>query len=276
MQFTVFYSWQTDSPEETNKKFLRDVIKVAVAMVSADGVLVDSPRFESGMEGVSGTPEVATVMFEKIDRCAIFIGDVSIVAQIPPSEEGHEPKHIPNPNVSLELGYAAARIGWGRVICVMNEAFGRRDQQPFDVRNRRYPIDYTLDPKDMSQKEKVHKYLVDLMYKAILTVQENEHRAAEDARDRLDADCIRVMQEQAGTLYFSEREYGPDTDPYAILRFKNVIARLLSLKLLRYDQQPNADGVSFSWSYHWTHLGKLVLRLLKFSDLLDMKDNAVP
>lgn len=67
MQFTVFYSWETDRPEETNKKFLRDVIKEAIATVSVEGVLVDSPRFESGMDGVAGTPEVATVMFDKID-----------------------------------------------------------------------------------------------------------------------------------------------------------------------------------------------------------------
>ena len=271
MQFTVFYSWQTDRPEETNKKFLRDVIKEAVAKVSAEGVLVDSPRFESGMDGVAGTPEVATVMFDRIDECANFIGDVTIVAQIPAAKEDEQPKFIPNPNVSLELGYAAARIGWGRVICVTNEAFGRRDQQPFDVRNRRYPIDYTLDPKDMSQKAAVKKYLVDLLYKAIKSVQENEHRAAEDARDRLDADCIRVLQEQAGTFHFYERDYAPGADPFPILRYKASITRLLSLKLLRYDQQPNLDGASFSWAYHWTHLGKMVLRLLKFSDLLAAK-----
>ena len=103
-------------------------------------------------------------------------------------------------------------------------------------------------------------------------VQENEHRAAEDARDRLDADCIRVMQEQAGRFYFYEKEYVAGTDPFPILRYKASITRLLSLKLLWYDQQSNADGVSFSWAYHWTHLGKLVLRLLKFSDLLAVKE----
>lgn len=42
----------------------------------------------------------------------------------------------------------------------MNEAFGRRDHQPFDVRNRRYPIDYTLDPKNLSQKAAVKSYLL--------------------------------------------------------------------------------------------------------------------
>ncbi len=271
MQFTVFYSWQIDSPEETNKKFLREVIKEAIAKVSADGVLVDSPRFESGMDGVSGTPEVATVMFDKIDECAIFIGDVTIVAQIPPSELGKETKFIPNPNVSLELGYAAARIGWGRVICVMNEAFGRRDQQPFDVRNRRYPIDYTLDPKDLSQKAAVKKYLVDLLYKAMKNVQENEHRAAEDARDRLDSDCIKLMLQQANTFYFSEREVEQGADPLTVLRYKASLTRLLSLKLLRYDHQPHQDQAFYHWAYHWTHLGKLVLRLLKFSDLLAVK-----
>lgn len=108
------------------------------------------------------------------------------------------------------------------------------------------------------------------MSKAIKTVQENEHRAATDSRDRLDSDCIKLMMRQASTLYFFEREVERGEDPLTILRYKASLTRLLSLKLLRYDHQPHQDG-SFSWAYHWTHLGKLVLRLLKFSDLLAVK-----
>jgi hypothetical protein len=47
--------------------------------------------------------------------------------------------------------------------------------------------------------------------------------------------------------------------------------RLLSLKLLRYDHQPHRDQGYYHWAHQWPHLGKLVLRLLKFSDLLAVK-----
>src|SRR3954462_960233 len=144
MEYTIFYSWQTDSPERSNRAFIRDCLKDAAAAISANAKIEPSPRVDSGMEGVCGTPEVASVMFQKIDKCAVFVGDMTLVGAIEPSKHGKERKRVPNPNVLLEMGYAASRIGWQRVICVINEHFGKRAELPFDVRNRRFPIDYTV------------------------------------------------------------------------------------------------------------------------------------
>jgi hypothetical protein len=140
---SIFYSWQSDSPEECNRRFVREALNDAVGSLTENADIQESPRIESDMEGISGTPEVATVMLTRIRSSAIFVGDMTLVGTIV-NANNTEPKQTPNPNVLLEMGYAAALMGWGRVICVMNELFGPRESLPFDVRNRRFPINYSL------------------------------------------------------------------------------------------------------------------------------------
>src|SRR5437899_2419856 len=120
--YTIFYSWQTDSPQECNKRLIRDAIDAAVDAIGSGITVEDSPRVESGMEGVAGTPEVASVMFDKIGESAIFLGDVTLVGTIQKTtnKEGDCTKKTSNPNVALEMGYAAGILGWGRIICVIN------------------------------------------------------------------------------------------------------------------------------------------------------------
>ena len=43
----------------------------------------------------------------------------------------------PNPNVLIELGYAFHALGHERVILVFNDAYGRIEELPFDLRMRR-------------------------------------------------------------------------------------------------------------------------------------------
>ena len=115
-EYQIFYSWQSVLPHKSNRTFIREAIEEATAAISQDGVVEDAPRIDEGMDGVAGTPEVATIMFQKIDTSAIFIGDVSFVGSTEPFDGNREKKRVPNPNVLLEMGYAAARIGWSRII----------------------------------------------------------------------------------------------------------------------------------------------------------------
>ena len=88
-----------------------------------------------------GTPDVMHSIFDKIDDCDLFIADVSIVGNyLPPkSVEDDDPKSkfFPNPNVLLELGYAAASKTWDRCICFANTNFGGIADLPFDLNHRR-------------------------------------------------------------------------------------------------------------------------------------------
>lgn len=47
----------------------------------------------------------------------------------------------------LELGYAAKHLGWQRVLCVANLAYGVREALPFDLRHRKV-LPYCLNPGD--------------------------------------------------------------------------------------------------------------------------------
>jgi hypothetical protein len=61
-------------------------------------------------------------------------------------------KSAPNPNVLIELGYAAAVLGWERVICVVNTAYGTVEQMPFDLRSRRL-LNYELEESVVDKTE---------------------------------------------------------------------------------------------------------------------------
>ena len=81
MEYPVFYSWQSDLPKKCNRRFIREALDEAVRRVVAEGQVEDSPRIDDGMEGIAGSPEVASVMFQKIDRCALFVADTTLVCQ---------------------------------------------------------------------------------------------------------------------------------------------------------------------------------------------------
>ena len=54
----------------------------------------------------------------KIERAAVFVCDVSLI------NRGAGVRPTPNPNVLVELGYALAKVGWSRIVMVLNEASG--------------------------------------------------------------------------------------------------------------------------------------------------------
>jgi hypothetical protein len=76
---------------------------------------------------------------------------------------------LPNPNVLLELGYAAAQLSWDNIICVYNLAYGAVEDLPFDLRTRRiltYKVD--LETEKAEARNELAKDLLRAL-KAILT-----------------------------------------------------------------------------------------------------------
>lgn len=176
-----------------------------------------------------------------------------------------EGKRFPNPNVLLEMGYAAALMGWGRVICVMNEHFGPRQSLPFDVRNRRFPINYSLTSgSSKEQRVSVKKDLTRWLTKAIQTVLDNEYETVNQAIRRLDVNCFNVMLKYRDHECFCEpnaasRTFGGDLDTD---RFTNAVSRLLDLNLI--EVRPEAKDDKLHYGYCWTYLGVKALEKLRF------------
>ncbi len=137
-EFKVFFSWQSDLSANQTKRFIEESIELAKSLLPESIILVPDEATRNRL----GSPDIMNSIFEKIDECDLFIADVSIVGhyELPAAEEDDEEpeiKYLPNPNVLLELGYAAARISWERCVCLANTKFGAISQLPFDLNHRR-------------------------------------------------------------------------------------------------------------------------------------------
>ena len=78
-QPTVFYSWQADSPNSTNRGFIEDCLKKAIGNLNKNDLVKVIPRIEKDTQGKSGSPDIAETILQKIDECSIFVADISIV-----------------------------------------------------------------------------------------------------------------------------------------------------------------------------------------------------
>lgn len=144
MNKTVFWSWQSDLPAETTKDFIKQALIKALKKINAELELESANRIEldHDTKGKAGLVEIAATIFEKIEECEVFVGDVTPIESL--SATSYE-KKIPNPNVMIELGYALRELGHQRVITVANLAYGGRPEElPFDLRHRRGAITYDL------------------------------------------------------------------------------------------------------------------------------------
>ena len=140
MTDTVFYSWQKDLPNNTNRSFIEQALQRAVKSIREDGSVSVEPVIDRDTAGIPGSPEIAQAIFSKIDQATIFACDVSIIINAP------NLRPTPNPNVLIELGYALKALGSTRIIMIMNESFGRVEDLPFDLRTRRI-ITYSALPE---------------------------------------------------------------------------------------------------------------------------------
>lgn len=169
----IFYSWQSDLPGNQTRYLIQDSIdSVVKSMRDTSEIIADRDT-----KGEFGTPDIAQTIFSKIDECDIFVADVSIINKYYSiNEEGNptdEIKTTPNPNVLLELGYAAHALGWENVICIINVDFGLREELPFDIKQRRV-TSYSLKDKKRSE---VRKELRDIIMSTVMNIQENGKRA---------------------------------------------------------------------------------------------------
>lgn len=156
MDFTIFYAWQSDRSQNTHRYLIRDAAKEAVKRIGKDASVEDSPRLDHDTKDVPGTPQIAGTIFRKIQESGAFIADLTFIGAA--DLHDGDKKLLPNPNVLLELGYAARSIGWDRIICVMNTAYGPVEEQIFDIRQRRWPICYELkgeNPEDDPEGQRV-------------------------------------------------------------------------------------------------------------------------
>ena len=131
MECRVFYSWQTDLPNATNRGFIQSALESAAKSIHRDESIKIEPVIDRDTAGVPGAPDIADTILAKIEKSQIFVADVSII------NKKDKSRNVPNPNVLIELGYAMKTLRLDRIIMVMNSIFGSPELLPFDLRMRR-------------------------------------------------------------------------------------------------------------------------------------------
>lgn len=187
MAKTIFYSWQSDRPEDVTRGFIREALDEAVKIVTQDIGVEDAIRVTSDTQDEPGHPPIFDTILNKIDEAVVFVPDVSIVGEIegekPSSrkeEKARRRKWSFNQNVAIEYGYALKALGSRRIIPVMNTAFGGLRKLPFDMAHRRGPIRYELraDATPEQRAEKKEELVRGLVH--ALTVLRNKRLLDDD------------------------------------------------------------------------------------------------
>ena len=152
--FTLFYSWQSDLPNSTNRGFIQDALEHAIQNVS--GELKLEVTLDKDTQGLSGSPDIASAILKKIDESDAFVCDLSFVNSGAAFPDGKLCRLSPNANVLVELGYAIKVLGWERIFLIVNEFYGPIKELPFDI-DRRRAKGYDLAPN--SDKKSAKKSL---------------------------------------------------------------------------------------------------------------------
>ncbi len=138
----VFYSWESDRKE--CRSFVQNTIdKLPSKLKGITTVTIDRDTM-----GVPGSPDIGDTIFEKIDRCDVFIADATLI-----NSKSSKYRLTPNPNVLIELGYAIKAVGWDHIIILQCEDYGNVEDLPFDINHRRISK-FTLGKGKKTEEEK--------------------------------------------------------------------------------------------------------------------------
>jgi hypothetical protein len=219
----VFWSWQSDTPGNIGRHMIRDVLDSVVQDLKMSSG-VDEPfrevHLDQDRKGVPGSPEVARVILEKIEKAAVFVADVTTVGVIPQRSEDAEPKKLINSNVAIELGYALGKLSDRALLMVMNEHYGGRSDLPFDLRSRAGPISYKLEPgaskEAIAEEVRMLKPIFKSALRSCLENRGEETRRVEiafpAAREKDGPGRFRPQGEPLGILSSFPAGFGPDGD----------------------------------------------------------------
>ena len=140
----IFYSWQNDLPAKSHRYFLDKCIQMSLKSLEKEAKVY--MEYDRDTMGLMGSPDISESIFEKIDKAAMFVCDISII------NFGTNDKKTPNPNVLIELGYAASKLGWDRIVCLFDVNSGNIEDLPFDLRQKRIT---PFDPNIPKEKQRI-------------------------------------------------------------------------------------------------------------------------
>ena len=170
MKVNIFYSWQSDLPNNTNRGFIESVIAKSIDSINRTETFELEICLERDTQGAPGSPNIAKTILDKISKSDIFVADVSIVTG--GVDDNQRPS--PNPNVLFELGYAVNSLGWDRIVLFCNEVYGADEKLPFDIRQHRQ-IKYSLKSDDL--KASIRDSLAKILKDGIIEITQSLYKS---------------------------------------------------------------------------------------------------
>lgn len=185
-KINIFYSWQSDLNEKTNKIAIRLFIEEAIKRIKQNDddieIIIDEDA-----RGNPGSKNIAEELMRKIRNSDIFIADVSII-----NGDGGGLRKTPNPNVLYELGFASSRLGWDRILLIFNDDCGCNvEDLPFDIRGHKV-MKYLI--KSTYSKDEIKNTIKDFSSKlgvAIGLILKNNPEKEWDKKEKTDSDIKR-------------------------------------------------------------------------------------
>jgi hypothetical protein len=152
----IFWSWQSDTPGEIGRYLVRNALKDAIEELKQAEEIEDATReklhLDQDIQGVTGSPDLARTIFDKIEKAEVVVADATIVGK---TEDGDR---LVNSNVGIELGYALHACTDARVVLVFNKHYGTYEELPFDLRHKGGAVVFDLAPgaqkKDIEAQRK--------------------------------------------------------------------------------------------------------------------------
>ena len=90
MKYTVFYSWQSDLPNKTNRGFISDILERSFKEIQNSNFEVEL-ALDRDTKDIPGSPNIVNTIIDKIRKCDIFVADISIIHQAKDSIERKTP-----------------------------------------------------------------------------------------------------------------------------------------------------------------------------------------
>jgi hypothetical protein len=150
---SIFYSWQSDLSEDTNRSAISQAIHLTIVTLH-DEFKGMKLFIDDATRDLSGSPNIPLAIFEKISKADIFVCDITTITKANAS------RPLANPNVLIELGFAVSQLGWARIVLLFNKHFGNFPADvPFDVDRQRIADYLVREQSDSSGKGQLRNLL---------------------------------------------------------------------------------------------------------------------
>jgi hypothetical protein len=183
----VFYSWQSDLSDKTNRGLIRRQLRAAASKVEETHGQEVIVKVDEATRDVSGSPNIPATILAKIASSDLFICDVTTINS---SENGRK---VPNPNVVFELGYAVANIGWERIVLLFNTEFGSFPADlPFDFDRHRASPYFAGEQATGKQKENLSNLLEAAIRSVLTNNPERPNSSVTDEEKKRSRDIVNI------------------------------------------------------------------------------------